>query len=100
MDDLIVTVFGKALFEEFVGQYASLGEAIHCPSNPHINIAIFGFVVEMILVIDVGWDDLKRYAPVFVTVERCGEVEQLEIGREVASIGGADGTVPKYLRCD
>lgn len=96
----VVAVFGEALLEELVGQNTSLGEAIHCSSDLHVNKTVFGFSSEIILIDDVGRDDLKRDAHVFVSVEWCSEVEQFEICGEVAGVGGANDTVPEYFGSD
>ena len=54
MDYFIVSVLCQTLLEEFVGQDASLGEAIHCPSDLHVYKPVLGFFAESILVDDVG----------------------------------------------
>ena len=68
VDDFVVAVFGEALFMQFIGQNTGLGEAIHCSTNFRINIAVFDFIAEVILVDDVVWDDFDWYSHVFVTV--------------------------------
>ena len=77
-----------------------MGEAIHGPSDFHVNETIFGLGAEIILLDDVVRNDLERDTHVFVSVEWCSEVEQFEISGEVSCIGGADYTVPEYLGGD
>lgn len=50
MWDLVVTGQAESLFEELVGQDASLWEAIDCFATLDIDISIFRMLVEVILV--------------------------------------------------
>ena len=68
VDDFIVAVFGEVLFQQFVGQYTGLGEAIHGARNFHINASVFDFITEEILVNDVVREDLDWNPHVFITV--------------------------------
>ena len=50
VDDFVVAVFCEALFEQFVGQYTGLGEAIHGAANLHTDVAVFDLIAD----IDIG----------------------------------------------
>ncbi len=55
---LSVSVFVKTFFEEFVGQYSCLWEAVHAVLSSDVNVAIFGvfFSEELVFVDDLIGD--------------------------------------------
>jgi hypothetical protein len=69
-------------------------------SDLHVNKTVFGFRAEIILLNDVGRDDLERDAHIFVSVEWRSEVEQFEICGEVPGVGGANDAVPENFGDD
>ncbi len=76
---LLVVKFGKAVFEEFVGKDACLGETVHATAHLKVDPGVMGKHVELVLVGEFLGDVRKLDADVLWPVERGVKIEVLEV---------------------
>ncbi len=94
----VVSVWGKALLEELVGQYTSLGEAPNHSSHLQVNVSIVYLVGKAILFNNPWGGKGERYAHVFVPVKGGQKVEVLYIKVHIFGAGCAEYAVPVELQ--
>ena len=80
---LAVTLFGKSLLEELVGNDAGLGEAVHSFPNFDVDPSVFvNQVPEVVFYDDLFRDDVESEAHVFRIGHRGVEVEVGQVNAE------------------
>ncbi len=94
----VVSVWGKVLLEELVGQCTSLGEAPNHSLHLQVNVSIVYLVGEAILFNDPWGEKGERYVHVFVPVKGGRKVEVLYIEAHIFGAGCAEYTVPVELQ--
>jgi len=64
-----------------IGKFASLGQAIHAPSDFHTYMAFVDDGVQIVVVHDFGWQDSDGDAHVGIILRwhGCAQVEVLEV---------------------
>jgi hypothetical protein len=92
---LVVTLFGKSLLEDLVGNDAGLGEAVHSFPNFDVDPSVFvNQVPEVVFYDDLFRDDVESEAHVFWIGHRGVEVEVGQVNAE------EHGARCAYLRVD
>ena len=93
----VVSMWGKALLEELVGQYTSLGEAPNRSLHLQVNVSIVYLVGKAIL-LNNPWGEMgERYGHIFVPVKWGQKVEVLYIEAHIFGAGCSEYAVPVNL---
>ncbi len=90
----MVTVGGKAFFQEFVCQYTSLGEAPNRTSHFQVYVSIVYLVCKVILLGDPWGGKGKRDVHVFVSIKGGQKVEIFYVEAHIFCVGCAEYAVP------
>ena len=89
----IVSLWGKALLEELVGQYASLGEAPNCLSHFQVNVSDV-YLVDKVIMLNDPWRKRGKGMHMYLYQSRgAKKVEFLYIGAHIYLAPGVLSTL-------
>ncbi len=80
-----------------VCQDAGLWLTIHAALNLHVDIAIEGFLPQIVVFKDVLWKQLEGHLHVLVSIKRCFRIHIFDISSTKFGSWGTDDAVPHYF---
>ena len=76
---MVVSAFAEAFFEEIVGEYAGLGEAVDATTDLEVHPAVVGYGGEVVFGDELVGNVVDFDADVFIAVEWGAEVEVFDV---------------------
>lgn len=88
-----IAVRFKEETEAIIGDFASLGKAVHAFANFDVHVVIVHKLVEIVLIHNSGRKHVDWDSHVLVAFHRGSEIEVFEVGRDTFGAFGGDDTI-------